>query len=174
MKNLEFEVACPGGLEAIKSSLATLPLASRRGLLKQIDTYFRSPQGRRLKLREVRQSDRRYAELIAYSRTDSVSSRESKYYRYPVDNPQALLEALSFSLGVQSKVVKERELWIYEHTRIHLDTVEILGAYAEIETVIEGITEKEAEAEHIAVRALLALDTYPPVSSSYGDLVQQS
>lgn len=174
MKNLEFKVACPDGLDAIKARLSALSSCSRRGVLQQVDTYFSSAEGRRLKVREVRQSDRYHAELIAYSRPDGESSRESEYYRVPINEVGAQMLALSFALGVRSRVIKDRELWVYEHTRIHLDAVENLGTFAEIETVIEGITEEEANAEHTTVRALLALDSYPPVSSSYGDLVQQS
>lgn len=172
MKNLEFKVLCPAGFGDIKARLSGAGCA-RRGILHQTDTYFPAADGWRLKLREIVQSDRRHAELISYFRPDTTSSRHSEYYVVPVTDAASIIHALSAALGgIQSCVVKERELWVYEHTRVHLDSVDALGQFVEIETVMEDLTEKEANAEHLAVRALLALDAYPPVAFSYGDVAE--
>lgn len=173
MKNLEFKVLCPAGYSEIKARLSGSSRCRRRGVLQQTDTYFPAADGWRLKVREVVQSDRRHAELISYLRSDSLFSRESEYYLVPVSDSEALKRTLAHGLGpVLATVVKERELWVYDHTRIHLDTVEGLGMFVEIETVMEEIAEDEAQAEHNAVRALLALDTYPAIAHSYGDVAQ--
>lgn len=173
MKNIEFKILCPNGFGEIKARLSGSSRCRRRGLLHQTDTYFPAADGWRLKLREVVHSDRRHAELISYFRTNCLSSRQSEYHLVPVSDPEALRRVLASSLGgAQAVVVKERELWIYEHTRIHLDTVEALGTFVEIETVTEEMTEEDAYAEHAAVRALLALDTYPIIAHSYGDVAE--
>ncbi len=172
VKNVEFKVLCPAGFSDIKARLSGASCA-RRGILHQTDTYFPAADGWRLKLREIVQSDRRHVELISYFRPDTTSSRQSEYYIVPVSDAVAFTRALASALGgIRATVSKERELWVYEHTRIHLDTIDALGQFVEIETMMDGLTEKEANAEHIAVRALLALDAYPPVAFSYGDVAE--
>ena len=40
-------------------------------------------------------------------------------------------------LGAQGCVRKRREVWLYRNARIHLDTVEGLGQFIEIEVVVK-------------------------------------
>ena len=60
---------------------------------------------------------------------------------------------------------------MFKNTRIHLDTVDDLGQYIELETVFRGQTEAEAIAEHQHVKDILHLDTVDPVAVSYSDLI---
>lgn len=105
--------------------------AADQGVLRQRDTYFRVSHGR-LKLREQDPGD---AHLIQYTRADEPQERLSSYQLVEVGDPAALLSALQVSLGIDVTVVKERRLFLWENVRIHLDTVEGLGSFVELEAV---------------------------------------
>lgn len=105
--------------------------ASDEGVLWQRDTYFNVPAGG-LKLRE-QQPGR--AHLIQFERADEAQQRESRYRIIDVDDPQTLLAALTTALGVTVAVTKQRRLFLWRTVRIHLDTVEHLGTFIELEAV---------------------------------------
>jgi adenylate cyclase len=108
--------------------------ASFAGELVQTDTYFRVPEGR-LKVRE-RRSPEPNAELIAYFRDDSPEIRLSRYERTPLPDPQTTLATLASRYGESYAIVrKRRRLYLLETARIHLDRVENLGQFVEIEVV---------------------------------------
>src|SRR5690242_10142011 len=94
--------------------------AVEAGVLAQRDTYFAGRHGR-LKLRVEQGGDR--AELVAYGRPDSAEASQSTYVLAPVDEPDALAEALDAALGVTVVVSKQRRLLLWEGVRIHLDEV---------------------------------------------------
>ena len=108
--------------------------ATFAGELLQTDTYFRVPQGR-LKVREQR-SPESNAELIEYYRDDSPQIRLSRYERTTLPDPQEALAGLTIRYGEPSAIVrKRRRLYLLETARIHLDSVENLGQFVEIEVV---------------------------------------
>uniref|UniRef100_A0AC35EXP9 CYTH domain-containing protein n=1 Tax=Panagrolaimus sp. PS1159 TaxID=55785 RepID=A0AC35EXP9_9BILA len=99
-------------------------------ILKQCDTFFKSPNGR-LKLREFIGTDSP-AELIFYDRPDS--------------------EALEKSMGIKGILSKTRYLFMYGQTRIHLDHVEGLGDNMELEVCLndnQAVEEGNAIAEEL-------------------------
>jgi len=101
-------------------------------ILSQIDIFFTCPNGR-LKLRILSPG---YGELIFYQRSDTTEPVLSTYSRYPVKAPSELRELLSQSLGVLGTVQKKRTLLQIEQTRIHIDEVEKLGNFIELEVVL--------------------------------------
>ena len=137
---------------------------------RQGDTYFRVPRGR-LKLRRIRGSP--HSTLIYYDRPDRTESRYSEYHLAPVDDAEEVETLLGTALGTLVKVGKTRHLFSYGATRIHLDQVENLGCFVELETVIQYQTEEEARAEHELVKQTLGLDEREIVAVSYGDLLQE-
>lgn len=139
--------------------------------LHQVDTYFVAPRGR-LKLREIVAEEQISAELIAYRRPDEAEARWSVYHRAEIarDQIEPLKEGLAAVCGVASVVRKQRDVGIMEHTRIHLDLVDGLGAFVELETVIGEQSDGSAESEHARVVAVLGLSRYDAVAGSYGDL----
>jgi len=66
---------------------------------------------------------------------------------------------------------KTRKLWLYEHTRIHVDCVEGLGDFLELETVLGEISLEEGEREFSVVVEGLEIDVADSVAASYSDLV---
>lgn len=194
MRNLELKVPCQNQeqLQTIASK-AKKHGATYLHTLKQRDTYFQVPRGR-LKLREwtieeqaplaldspkqnihpdtKKETDPAGATLIAYTRLDEATSRISDYLLSPVIEPQTLRMALTETLNTLVVVEKVRILYQYNNTRIHLDTVAGLGKFVELETMFEETTTiEEATAEHQKVITFLGLDTLPPISSSYSDLL---
>ncbi len=101
-------------------------------LLCQEDTFFNTPAGR-LKLRVFGPES---GELIYYVREDSKEAKRSDYLITKTADPVGLKEALSLALGVRGVVRKRRLLYKSGHTRIHLDDVEGLGHFMELEYVV--------------------------------------
>ncbi|HET7035514.1 MAG TPA: class IV adenylate cyclase [Thermomicrobiaceae bacterium] len=166
MRNLELKVPLPA-LSAARERARMLG-AEPAGVQEQTDAYFDVPHGR-LKLRRI--AGQREATLIAYRRPDEAASRYSDYLLAPAAEPDALGEVLVRALGVLVVVRKRRELWRFGATRIHLDEVEGLGSFVELETVLGGQPVEAAEAEHRLVRDRLGLADLLPIPGSYGDLL---
>jgi predicted adenylyl cyclase CyaB len=112
----------------------------------QVDTFFHSPRGR-LKLREF--SPRR-GELIYYERPDISQAKLSRYEIVPTDQPHELRELLAAALDIRGEVRKERLLYLVGQTRIHLDRVEKLGEFLELEVVL---TETQSAEDGRAIAA---------------------
>lgn len=125
----------------------------------------------RLKLREAAGWSEGW--LIYYERPNQDGSRYSQYQLCEIGDPGSLKSLLTVALGIKTIVKKQRELWMFNHTRIHLDTVADLGQFVELETVLRGQTEAEAIDEHQHVKTALHLDTVDPIAVSYSDLIMQ-
>ena len=125
----------------------------------------------RLKLREANGWSEGW--LIYYERPNQDGSRYSQYQLCEIADPGSLKGLLTLALGVKTIVKKQREVWMFNHTRIHLDTVADLGQFVELETVFRGQTEAEAIREHQHVKIGLHLNTVDPIAVSYSDLVMQ-
>jgi adenylate cyclase len=101
-------------------------------IIEQEDTFFNCPRGR-LKLRKFSESE---GELIFYNRPDTLEPKECQYIISPTPSPGSLRDVLSHSLGIKGLVRKQRTLYLVGQTRIHLDEVEGLGKFIEIEVVL--------------------------------------
>ena len=121
-------------------------------LIVQDDTFFTVLHGR-LKLRQFADGS---AELIHYHRPDSGAARASDYVRVPVPDAAALRQALARACGVQGRVRKQRWMLLKGRTRIHLDRVEGLVDFMELEVVlVEGQADADADADGAAVAEAL-------------------
>ncbi len=96
----------------------------------QIDTYFRVAQGR-LKLREGNIEN----SLIFYSRPNEAGPKQSDVTMTPVPAGSDLRAVLTSALGVLVTVDKRREIYFVENVKIHLDKVEELGSFLEVEAI---------------------------------------
>jgi homotetrameric cytidine deaminase len=145
--------------------------AEDHGVLVQRDTYFRVSDGR-LKLREETPGG---AALIQYHRPDAKAARESRYRIAPVEDGAALREALDAALGTLVVVDKERRLLLWKGVRIHLDMVEGLGSFVELEGVAQPGSDLSAERENVArLSDALGLDDTRVLAGSYSDQVLAS
>lgn len=154
-------------LEAARKSARQVCTQSL-GVLRQVDTYFHARHGR-LKLREF---DDRPAELIWYARPDAKESKTSDYQVVPVTNPATLKAALASALGIWVVVEKQRELFLAENVRIHLDQVARLGDFLEFEAVLEDeMTAADGEAAVARLRETFQIADEALVAGSYSDLL---
>jgi predicted adenylyl cyclase CyaB len=139
--------------------------------LCQTDTFFDSERGR-LKLREL--SNGR-AELIHYERADMAEPAESQYVRARVPEPGELKLALSRALAVRATVRKKRTLFLVGQTRIHLDEVEELGSFVELEVVLApGQSTLEGAEEASKLMRKLGIKKDDLVRGAYVDLLLQA
>jgi homotetrameric cytidine deaminase len=146
--------------------------ASDQGVLEQRDTYYPAPRGR-LKLRDQGETG---AELIPYGRADEFEPSESTYVLAPVAETGPMAEALEYALGPPTVVVaKRRHLLLREGVRIHLDEVEGLGTFIELEAVVTSGSGEEAVAaarEKVAhLRHELGIQDSDLVAGGYADLL---
>ena len=153
---------------ALEARVAALADAGPTAIA-QDDSFFHCAEGR-LKLRVF--ADGR-GELIAYQRSDRFGPKLCEYLRAPVAEPAALRDALARACGLRGRVVKQRTLYLVGATRVHLDIVEGLGHFVELEVVL-GETQTVAEGEAIAQGLLTALGIAPEklVPQAYIDLLE--
>lgn len=137
--------------------------------IPQEDTFFHTPNGR-LKLR-VLSAD--HGELVYYERRDAPGPKRSDFMVFTTSNPSSLKEVLSASLGVRGIVRKRRLLYRQGNTRIHLDRVEGLGWFLELEFVLSPEQGQE-EGEAAVVDLMAQLDVRPTdlVETAYVDLLE--
>jgi homotetrameric cytidine deaminase len=143
--------------------------ADDRGVLVQRDTYFAARHGR-LKLRQAGDGG---DELIAYRRPDAAEPGESTYVRAVTPEAEAMREALEVALGTVVVVAKRRRLFVWENVRIHLDDVEGLGTFIEIEAIVapDGSDLGDARAKVATLRDELAIGDDALVAEGYSDLL---
>jgi homotetrameric cytidine deaminase len=166
-RNVELKALDPDPARTLERALALG--AEDRGVLVQRDTYFHVRAGR-LKLREEEPGD---AHLIAYSRPDAAEVRVSSYRVVPVPDPDGLRAALAETDGVDVVVAKRRRLLLWETVRIHLDEVEGLGSFVELEAVAEAGSDLTREQRQVAqLREALQIGDDALREGSYADAVR--
>jgi predicted adenylyl cyclase CyaB len=136
------------------------------GDLRQTDTYF-AVVGGRLKLRETAGFQ---AELIFYQRDEQRVGRPSDYDIARSADAAALRSVLARALGVLATVKKRRTLLVLDSTRIHLDNVEGLGSFIELETAVAQ-DEAGAQRRIDALVSALGFDWDDCLRASYLDLI---
>lgn len=122
--------------------------ASDQGVLWQRDSYFNVRAGG-LKLRE---QDPGQPQLIQFERADEPQQRESRYRIIDIGDAEVLLAALGTAIGVTATVTKRRHLFVWQNVRIHLDEVEHLGTYIELEAVAPA--DSDLRTEHQLIQQL--------------------
>jgi predicted adenylyl cyclase CyaB len=161
---IKASVRDPGRMRAMVEKAAGSPAR----IIHQEDIFFRSGSGR-LKLRILSDDS---GELIYYRRPDTVGARMSDYTVYRTDRPRQLRALLAQALGETVTVRKKRELYMAGQTRIHLDEVEGLGTFLELEVVLRPGQSFE-EGSRIAGELIgkLGINEADLVPCAYGDLI---
>ena len=143
--------------------LATAAALADQGPIEivQDDTFFACDAGR-LKLRAFSNSQ---GELIFYRRSNQSGPKESYYVRTPTAAPDSLRETLTLAYGAVGRVRKNRLLFLAGRTRIHLDSVEDLGDFLELEVVLNedepldnGVREAHRLMQQLGVRPSQLID----------------
>jgi adenylate cyclase class 2 len=169
MKNIEIKYRLISS-EGLKNFFLQIPGITFKWERQQVDTYYIVSNGR-LKLRE--QAGEK-AELIFYVRSDENQPRESYYEIYNSSNPELLKNILKRACGLDTVVKKQRILLMYHNVRIHLDSVQDLGHFLELEAVINKTYSQEESQKNLEkLHTLLEERELIPESLSYVDLVKQ-
>jgi len=156
--------------DACTARIAALGLCAGATDFIQDDTFFRCQSGR-LKLRATPAGA---AELIYYRRADRHGPKESFYVRTPTREPDSLRECLSLAYGEAGRVVKHRTVFIAGRTRIHLDRVEGLGHFLELEVVLDDGEGTEAGArEARELMDKLGIEPHQLIAEAYVDLLER-
>ena len=113
----------------LRKKLSTLG-AQYAGTFRQTDLYFKVPEGR-LKLREVEGNTE--VELIYYERENFSGPKRDEAFILRIQEPEKLKRILKKILNSFTNIKKVREIYHYQGTQIHLDTVKRLGKFVEFE-----------------------------------------
>lgn len=139
--------------------------------IAQDDTFFRCDTGR-LKLRAFSATA---GELIFYQRSNQQGPKESFYVTTPSADPASLRQVLSLAYGEVGRVIKARTLYLVGRTRVHLDRVQGLGDFMELEVVLQDHEAPEAGAQEAhALMAQLGVRPCDLIEGAYVDLFLSS
>ena len=140
-------------------------------VIPQEDTFFNTPHGR-LKLRLLAE-DR--AQLIYYTRPDQEGPKRSDYHISHSSDPANLKRVLELAYGIRGVVRKTRYLYLVGQTRLHLDDVEGLGQFMELEVVMqEKQSDAEGQAMAEALMASLGVAKTDLLEGAYMDLLESA
>ena len=161
---IKARVRHPSRLRAVSERLADGP-ATR---LEQVDTFFGAPRGRlKLRVQEPGPGPR-----VHKPRPDTAGPKTSEYHISHTDDPEGLAGILGAALGVSGVVKKTRHVYLCGQTRIHLDDVEGLGQFLELEVVMEpGQPLQWGEAEARRLMRALEVEEDDLVQGAYFDLL---
>ncbi|XP_043592246.1 uncharacterized protein LOC122571940 [Bombus pyrosoma] len=103
-------------------------------VMKQHDTFFKVREGR-LKLRKFQDDS---GELIYYKRSTKFGPKLCDYEKVTLNKSACsrVANILSASNGCLGIVKKTRKLYMIGQTRVHIDDVEGLGTFLELEVVL--------------------------------------
>ncbi len=139
-------------------------------VIPQVDTFFNCPTGR-LKLRELHPN---HGQLVYYQRTDHPGPKPSHYQIFETSNPAGLKTILSAAFGVRGVIKKVRRLYLVGQTRIHLDEVDGLGRFVELEVVLRpGQADAEGQAIAEGLMARLGIRQSDLVEGAYMDMLEK-
>ncbi len=163
--NIEVKARVPvvAILEDRLGALAGEPAAN----VTQEDVFFAVPKGRLKLRRESNQS----GEFIYYQRADESGPKYSAYFRSRPDDLAETEDELRRLFGAKAIVRKTRRLYWVEGARIHLDEVDGLGSFVEIEVPVRDDGEHRARAQAAHLMKLLGIDDEDLVSEAYEDLL---
>ncbi len=153
-------------LQAIAERLSDTPCQ----VIPQLDTFFNCPAGR-LKLRELA-PDR--GQLVFYQRQNVSGPKHSEYRILETREPYILKEILTQAYGVRGVVSKVRYLYMVGQTRIHLDDVQDLGKFLELEVVLQlGQTDSEGQAVAEKLIEQLGIQPGDLIEGAYMDMLEK-
>jgi predicted adenylyl cyclase CyaB len=139
--------------------------------IEQDDTFFVCERGR-IKLRALSATE---GQLIFYRRANQAGPKESRFVISPTASPDTLRDALTLAYGSAGRVRKHRTLYLVGRTRVHLDRVESLGHFLELEVVLaEGETPDAGVKEARGLMTALGLADDQLIDGAYVDLLWPS
>ena len=152
-------------IQARAEKLSDMPV----DVIPQDDIFFNVEKGR-LKLR-VLAPDR--AQLIYYTRPDQEGPKRSDYHIAHISDPENLKRVLELAYGIRGVVKKTRYLYLVGQTRVHLDDVEGLGQFMELEVVMqEGQSDAEGQVIAESLMTSLGVERGDLLEGAYMDMIE--
>lgn len=166
VRNVEIKARCEDA-DLIRSILETHN-AEFKGTDHQIDTYFNIPDGR-LKLRQGTIEEN----LIFYRRPDAKTPETSDINLVPAEHPEQLHALLDNALGTKVVVDKKREIYFIDNVKFHIDRVEKLGRFVEIEAIDEdnSLGQKKLHEQCQKYLDILGIEEEDLIAESYSDML---
>ena len=169
IKNIEFKARVTNLQDIEKKLLSLKPIFI--GIDEQLDTYFSVPTGR-LKLREGNIENA----LIWYKRANTADAKLSTILLYNHKPDGALKQILTLLHGIKVVVQKTRKIYFIDNVKFHLDVVEGLGHFIEVEAIDKdatiGIEKLHGQCNQYAHLFNILPSAY--VAYSYSDMLLQS
>lgn len=138
-------------------------------VIPQEDTFFNTPRGR-LKLRVLGD----HSQLIYYTRPDQEGPKRSDYHITRSNDPENLKRVLELAYGIRGVVKKTRYLYLVGQTRVHLDDVQGLGQFLELEVVMEeGQSDAEGQKTAEDLMSALGVEKGDLIDGAYMDLLEK-
>jgi adenylate cyclase, class 2 len=168
MPHMNIEIKAKSNNQELIRKILQSKNADFKGLDHQIDTYFKVNFGR-LKLREGNIEN----SLIHYQRENKEGPKQSDVTLFKSDPESSLKEILSKALGILVVVDKKREIYFIDNVKFHIDAVEGLGTFIEIEAIDNdgNIGKKRLLEQCQSFLDLFKISQEDLVSVSYSDLL---
>ena len=136
---------------------------------EQTDTYFQVNDGR-LKLREGKIENN----LIHYRRKETSGPRHSAVELFKTTQDNGLKSILTKALGIKAIVKKKREIYYIGNVKFHLDTLEGLGSFVEIEACNQF---EDLSIERLHEQCRMYMDAFGVtdddlINQSYSDMIE--
>ncbi len=163
-RNIEIKarVADLDAVRAVVNRIGALPHV----IEEQTDRYYALDGGRRFKLRHIAGGR---AEMIDYARPESSGVRASDYTISPVRDGDGCAVPAGDPLVV---VRKRREVLLIDNVRVHLDRVDGLGTFLELEAVVDAAHDDAlCRAQVARIMNALGLNDADLIRASYSDML---
>jgi len=115
-----------------------------------------------------------HAQLIYYTRPDQDGPKRSDYHITRSHDPENLKRVLELAYGIRGVVKKTRYLYLVGQTRVHLDDVEGLGQFMELEVVMqEGQSDTDGQRIAEELMSALGVEGADLIDGAYMDLLEK-
>lgn len=164
--NVEIKARCTN-VAAVRTYLQENN-ADFKGVDNQTDTYFNVASGR-LKLREGTIENN----LIFYQRENKLGPKNSFFQLVKVEDAAGLKQVLTNANGIKIVVRKKREIYYLQNVKFHIDEVNGLGIFIEIEAgnLLADVSEKELLAQCHYFMNAFSIEESDLLKYSYSDLL---
>lgn len=172
MQHLNFEVKARTNRHAAIRAWLLANGAESHGTDWQTDTYFHLlPGAGRLKLRQGNIENN----LIHYHRANDAQARMSDVALSPVTDAASLKNILERALGVLVEVHKRREIYFIQNVKFHLDELEGLGHFVEIEAIATSpaVSLQHLQAQCAHYMTVFEIESRDILAESYSDMLMQ-
>lgn len=164
--NMEIKAICRNAVQVRETLLSNG--ARFIGVDKQEDTYFKVNEGRlKLRIGNIESN------LIFYRRNNQQGPKQSDFKLVKVEDATSLKEILTAAIGVLKIVSKSREIYFINNVKFHIDSLQNLGEFLEIEasnlSVDKTIDELKSQCEYYI--KLLSISEEDLITHSYSDMI---